>query len=81
MTSNLVFMRGDQSMKKPLLLNDGVFLIYTTKKLKFPCSEFTKYDTEIVVTLPNNSRGFFCSKYRDNMELFYTKKRDFRLEF
>lgn len=59
MTSNLVFMKDGESIKKPLLLNDEVFLIYAPRKLKFPCSEITKYDTQLVVTLPDNSWGFF----------------------
>ena len=59
MTSNLVFMKEGKSIKKAMLLNDGVFLIYAPRNLKFPCSQFTKYDTEIIVTLPHNSLGFF----------------------
>ena len=56
MTSDLVFTRDDKSIKTPTPLNKGVFLIYAPGKLKFPCSEFTKYDTEIAITLPDNSR-------------------------
>ena len=52
-------MKDGESIKKPLLLNDEVFLIYAPRKLKFPCSEITKYDTQLVVTLPDNSWGFF----------------------
>lgn len=52
-------MKDSESIKKPLLLNYEVFLIYAPRKLKFPCSEITKYDTELVVTLPDNSWGFF----------------------
>ena len=70
MTSNLVLRGDDTSIKKTLLLNDGVFLIYAPRKLRFPSSEFTKYDTEIVIMLPDNSQGFFGSKYRDDREEF-----------
>ena len=70
MTSNLIFRRDDTSIKKTLLLNDGVFLIYAPRKLRFPCSEFTKYDTENVIMLPDNLQGFFGSKYRDYIEEF-----------
>ena len=52
------------------------FLIYAPRKRRFPCPEFTKYDTEIVVTLPDNSRGFFCSKYRYNKKEFSCKKEE-----
>ena len=59
MTSNLVFMKDGESIKKPLLLNDEVFLIYAPRKHKFPCSEIIKYDTQLAVSLPGNSWGFF----------------------
>ena len=32
------------------------------------------FKPEIAVTIPNNSRGLFCSKYRDNIEQFLYKK-------
>ena len=44
------------------------FLIYEPRKLKFSCSEFTKYNTEIDVLLRDMSEGSFCSKYRDCIE-------------
>lgn len=76
MTSNLVFARNGKSIRKLFLLNDGVFLIYAPRKRRFPCPEFTKYDTEIVVTLPDNLRGFFCSKYRYNKKELSCKKEE-----
>ena len=80
MTSDLVFTRDDKSIKTPTPLNKGVFLIYAPGKLKFPCSEFTKYDTEIAITLPDNSREFFCSKYKDNIEQFLCKQERLWIE-
>ena len=80
MTSSLVFTRDGKPIKKPTPLNEGVVLIYAPRKLKFPCSEFTKYDTEIVIILPDNSRGFFCAKYKDNIEQFLCKQERLWIE-
>ena len=69
-SSALIFSRDSKSIEKPLFLKDGVFLIYAPRKLKFPRAEFTKYDTEVTVTLPRDSQGFFGSKYKDEIEQF-----------
>ena len=57
-----------------MFLKDGGFLIYAPRKLKFPPAEFTKYDTEVTVTLPRDSQGFFGSKYKDEIEQFLSIK-------
>ena len=62
-----------------MLLNDGVFIIYVPRKLKFSCSEFTKYDTEIFVTLPDNSWGFFAQNIETIIEDFSCKKERLRI--
>ena len=80
MTSSLAFTRDGKPIKKPTPLNEGVVLIYAPRKLKFACSQFTKYDTEIVIILPDNSRGFFCSKYKDNIEQFLCKQERLWIE-
>ena len=58
-SSTLIFTRDSKSIKKPL-----------PRKLKFPQAEFTRYYTENTVTLPSNSQGNFCSKYKDEIEQF-----------
>ena len=57
-----------------MLLNYGIFLIYTPRKLTFLCSEFNKHNTEIIVMLLDNSNEFSGSKYRDNIEQFLHKR-------
>ena len=74
-SSTLIFTRDSKSIKKPLLLKDGTFLIYAPRKLKFPQAEFTRYYTENTVTLPSNSQGYFCSKYEDEIEQFLSIKK------
>ena len=69
-SSTLIFTRDSKSIKKPLLLKDGTFLIYAPRKLKFPQAEFTRYYTENTVTL-----GYFCSKYEDEIEQFLSIKK------
>ena len=73
-SSALIFSRHSKSIKKPLFLKDGGFLIYAPRKLKFLPAEFTKYDTEVTVTLPRDSQGFFGSKYKDEIEQFLSIK-------
>ena len=39
-------------------LKNGVFLIYAPRELKISPMQFEKYNTEITITLPNNSHGY-----------------------
>ena len=41
-----------------------MFVIYAPKKLTFSPMRFDKYNKEITVSLPKDSRGYFTSKYK-----------------
>ena len=73
-SSTLIFTRDSKNIKKYSHLGHEIFLIIAPRKLTFPCAEFTKYDIEITVTLPDNSQGYFCSIYMDNIEPFLATK-------
>lgn len=70
-SSALIFSRDNKSIKKPLFLKDGGFLIYAPRKLKFPRAEFTKYDTEVTVTLPRDPQGFLAQNIKTKLNSFY----------
>ena len=63
MASNLILMRDSKSIKKTLRLDNGVFLVFAPRKLRFLCLEFNKYDTDLL-TLQDNSQGYYCSEYK-----------------
>ena len=64
MKSTIVFKRDSKNVKKPLHLKNGVFLFYAPRKIKISSMLFERYDTEITVILPENSRGYFTSIFR-----------------
>ena len=68
-SSTLIFTRGSRSIKKPLFSKDGIFLIYAPWKVRYPCTQFTKYDTEIIVMLPSNWQDYFYSIHKDKIEV------------
>lgn len=61
-----------------MLLKDEIFLVFAPRKVRFLRSEFTKYYTKMTVTLPDNLKGYFCSKYGDDIERlgFFVFKTD-----
>ena len=58
------FKRDNKNIKNPLHLKNGVFLICTPRKLTFPPIQFNRCDTEVTVTLPKDSYGYFSSKFK-----------------
>ena len=64
MRPSITFKRDMKSIKKPLHLKNRVFVIYAPKKLTFSPMRFDRYNKEITVSLPKDSRGYFTSKYK-----------------
>ena len=64
MKSTIVFKRGSKNVKKPLHLRSGVFLFYAPRKIRISSMRFERSDTDITVILPENSQGYFTSKFR-----------------
>ena len=76
MGSAIEFKRDRKGVKKQLHLKNCVFLIYATKKLTPSPFQFNRYDTEVTVTLPKDSRGNFTSKFKtDKIEHIFDSKR------
>ena len=55
--------RSQANVKKPKHLQN-VFLIYSPRTIKIEPSRFQKIDTEIILLLPKNSKGFVTSIFR-----------------
>ena len=64
MESTVTFRRDSKIVKKPLHLKNGVFLIYAPRQLKLSPTQFERYDAEVAVILPENSCGYFTSKFK-----------------
>ena len=64
MKSTITFRRDSKNVKNGAYLKNGVLSIYVPKQLKISPMQFERYDTEITVTLPKNSCGFFTSKFK-----------------
>ena len=64
MKPTLIFKVDNKNVKKPTNLKNGVFLIYTPKKVTIKPMQFVRNDTEVTVTLPKEHRGYFISKFR-----------------
>ena len=57
-------MRDSRSVKKTQSLGVGLFKIYAPRRLRFPNSTYTDYDTEIIITIPHHCEAYYCSKCR-----------------
>ena len=64
MKSTIVFKRDSKNIEKPLHLKNCMFLFYALGKIKISSIQFERYDTGITVVLPENSQGYFTSKFR-----------------
>ena len=45
-------------------MKNRVFLIYAPKNLTFPPMQINGYNTEVTVTSPKDSYGYFASKHK-----------------
>ena len=65
MKSTIIFKRDNKNVKKPLHLKKwSVFIFYAARNLKIPSMQFERCNTEITLTLPKNSCGYFTSKFK-----------------
>ena len=63
MNPELIFKRDTENIKRPLYLKNGVFLIYAPRKIT---AEPNIVDSNIVVNLPKDHKGFFSSIFKRN---------------
>ena len=69
MKPKLIFKRDTKNVKRPLYLKNGVFLIYAPRKNTIEPMQFKQNDSNIVVNLPKDHKGYFTSIFkRDDIE-------------
>ena len=70
MKPELIFKRDSKNVKRPLYLKNVVFLIYAPGKITIEPMQFKQNDSNIVVNLPKDRKGYFTSIFKqDDIEL------------
>ena len=59
----ILFKKDTASTKNPNHIKRIAFIIYSPRHIKVEPASFRRIDTEILVFLPNNSRGFITSRF------------------
>ena len=73
----ILFKKDTASTKNPKNIKRNVFIIYSPRHIKVEPASFRRIDTEILVFLPDNSRGFITSTFTGDelKEIFDGKHR------
>ena len=64
MERKIIFEKDNFSLKNPKHLQENVFIIYSPKVIKIEPATHMKIDTNMTVFLPQNSKGFFTSIFK-----------------
>ena len=79
MDGKIIFEKDRSLVKNSKHLQNNVFLLYSPRALNqhFESATYRKINTEVTAFLPENSKGFLTSIFRENKidELFYGKHR------
>ena len=62
----IIFRQSQAKIKKPKHLKKNVFIVYSPRAVKIEPVISTKKETEIIVLLPKNSKGFTTSIFRED---------------
>ena len=60
----IILKRSQAIVKKPRHLQKNVFILYSPRTVKIEPGTWKRIDTEIIVFLPKNSKGFVISVFR-----------------
>ena len=60
----IIFEKSSSSLKKPKHLKKNIFIVYCPRSFRIEPATSMKTDTEMVVFIPKNSKGFFTSIFR-----------------
>ena len=60
----IILKRSQANVKKPKHLKKNVFILYSPRTVKIEPATSKRIDTEIIVSLPKNSKGFVTSIFR-----------------
>ena len=72
----IIFKKSSWRVKEPRHLKKNIFIIYSPRTVKIEPATSIKIDTELVLLLPQNSKGFITSIFRgDEINEFCSEKR------
>ena len=54
----IILKRSQANIKKPKHLKKNIFILYSPRTLEIELATWKGIDTEIIVSLPKNSKGF-----------------------
>ena len=60
----IIFEKSSSSFKKPKHLKKNIFIVYCLRSVRIEPATSMKIDTEMVVFLPKNSKGFVTSIFQ-----------------
>ena len=60
----IILKRSQANVKKPRHFQRNVFILYSPRTVKIEPATWKRIDTEIIVFLPKNSKGFVTSVFR-----------------
>lgn len=77
----IVFKETSKTVKYSRHLQRNAFIIYSPKVFKVESSSYIKIDTKLILSLPQNSKGFVTSIFRgDEISEFKTDKEGLWVE-
>ena len=65
--------RSQPNVKKPKRLQKNVFILYSLRTIKIEPLTFQEIDTEIILLLPKNPKGFVTSIFRVDEIIEFTR--------
>ena len=72
----IIFKKSSWRVKSQDIWNKDIFIIYSPRAVKIEHATSIKIDTELVLLLPQNSKGFITSIFRgDEINEFCSEKR------
>ena len=77
----IIFQKTSPSIKNPEHLGRNVFNVYSPKVIKVEPATCSRIDTELVLFLPKNSKGFITSIFRgDEIDEFCSEEQRLLIE-
>ena len=77
----IIFEKSNSNIKKPMHLKKNIFIIYCLRAVKTQPATSIKVDTEIVVFLPQNAKGYITLIFGgDEINEIYCKKQSLWIE-
>ena len=71
----IIFRRSQSKIRKTKHLKKNVFILYWPTAVKVEPASSTKIDTEIIIPLPKNSKGFITFIFREDETNEFSSKQ------